>query len=157
MNDNSFLVFETGTLGEVDQMYFKYFQRFQYPDHLFFFSTDNLVELLEKTGFELIRIYRYSILPQLKLIKAVSGLNRSIQKHISISNEKEQPSPDDDIVDIKSVANSHGQSFNAKSFAKESIRNTYQYFNYVLRYKIGRIVPKAHRPQTVIVVAKKRK
>lgn len=155
MKDDSFLIFETGNLGEVDQMYFKYFQRFQYPDHLFFFSTGNLVDLLEKTGFDFIKIYRYSILPQLKLIAALSGIKNSIQKHVFRSNEKEKHSSDGEGVDIKSVANS--QSFNAKSFVKKSIKNTYQYFNYVLRYKIGRIALKAHRPQTVIVVAKKSK
>lgn len=155
MKDDSFLIFETGNLGEVDQMYFKYFQQFQYPDHLFFFSTDNLVDLLEKTGFDFVKIYRYSILPQLKMIKALSSIKNSIQKHVFRSNEKEKHSSDGEDVDIKSVA--YSQSFNTKSFVKKSITNTYQYFNYVLRYKIGRIALKAHRPQTVIVVARKSK
>ena len=153
MKDESFLIFETGNLGEVDQMYFKYFERFQYPDHLFFFSTDNLVDLLEKTGFKFINIYRYSLLHQLMAIKALSVIKNSIQKHVLKSNEKEKHLSDGGGVDLQYVANS--KSFNTKSFVIKSIKNAYQYFNYVLRYKIGHIAPNAHRPQTVIVVAKK--
>lgn len=153
MKDNSFLIFETGNLGEVNQKYFKYFQRFQYPDHLFFFSTDNLNDLLEKTDFELVKIYRYSILPQLMTIKVLSMVRKSIKRHILKSNEKEERLFEGSSVGIKSVSNS--QSFNAESFIKKSVRNVFQYFMYVLRYKIGRIAPKAHRPQTVIVVARK--
>lgn len=154
MKNNSFLVFETGNLGEVKQIYFKYFQRFQYPDHLFFFSTDNLVSLLKKTGFDVVKIYRYSILPQLKVIKALSGIKNSIQKVFFVSNKKEKHSTDGE-GDVILAANS--QPFNVKSLVKTNIINAYQYVHYVLRYQIGRIAPKKHRPQTVIVVAKKSK
>ena len=155
MKDDSFLIFETGNFGEVDQKYFKYVQRFQYPDHLFFFSTDNLIDLLEKTGFEVIKIYRYSILPQLVAIKALSVVKNSIKRHILKSNEKEAHLSEESSVAIQSATDS--QSFNAKSSIKKSVRNVFRYFMYVLRYKIGRITPKAHHPQTVIVVAKKRR
>lgn len=155
MKDESFLIFETGNLGEVDQMYFKHFQRFQYPDHLFFFSTDNLVDLLKKTGFDFVKIYRYSILPELKGMKTLTGIKNSIKKHVFKSNEKEERLSEGSSVTIQSATNS--QSFNAKSFVKKSVRNVFQYFVYVLRYKIGRIAPNAHRPQTVIVVARKRR
>ena len=157
MKDDSFLIFETGNLGEVDQIYFKYFRLFQYPDHLFFFSTDNLIDLLEKTGFEFIKIYRYSILPQLvvrkALSKAWSGVKKSINRHVPKSGKKEEHLSEGSSVAIQSSTDS--QSFNAKSFIKKIVRNVYQYPNYVLRYKVGRIAPKAHRPQTVIIVAKK--
>ena len=151
MKDDSFLIFETGNGGEVDQMYFKYFQRFQYPDHLFFFSTENLIDMLEKTGFEFIKIYRYSILPQLAAIKALSWVRNSIKRYVLKSNEKEEYLSGSS-VSIQPATDS--QSLDSKSFIKKSVRNVFQYFNYVLRYKVGRIAPKAHRPQTVIVVAK---
>lgn len=153
MKDGSFLIFETGNLGEVDQKYFKHFQRFQYPDHLFFFSTKNLVDLLERTGFKCVKIYRYSILPQLKVMKVLTSIKKAIQKHVVKFNEKEKDSSDGGSGDTKSVTNS--QSVDAKSLVKESIKHIYQYFNYMLRYKIGRIALKANRPQTVIVVARK--
>ena len=152
MKDGAFLIFETGNLGEVDQKYFKYFQRFQYPDHLFFFSTGNLVDLLKKTGFDLIKIYRYSILPQLKVKKA---LKSSIKELDLKSNEKEKPSSDGGGVGIRTVPNP--QSFDAKSLVKKNIIYLFQYLSYVLRYKIGGIALKANRPQTVIVVARKSK
>jgi hypothetical protein len=166
MEDGAFLIFETGNLGEVDQKYFKYFQRFQYPDHLFFFSTGNLVSLLEKTGFDLVKIYRYAILPQLKAMNALAALaaiKNSVQDrattdlHLEIGEpiEKEKHSSDGVGSDFEPVTDS--QSLNTKALLKKSIRISYQYVDYALRYKIGRLVPKAKQPQTVIVVARKKK
>ena len=80
MKDDSFLIFETGNFGEVDQKYFKYIRRFQYPDHLFLFSTGNLVDLLERTGLDLVKIYRYALLPQLKRMKVLSRIMSLIQR-----------------------------------------------------------------------------
>ena len=155
MKDGSFVVFETGNLGEVDQRYFKYIQLFQYPDHLFFFSNDNLIDLLERTGFEVVKIHKYSILPQLLAIRALSVVRKSIKRHILKSRAKGEYLSKGSSVDIQPAA--YSQSFNAKLFVKKCAGNILHYFMYVLRYKIGRIAPKAHRPQTVIVIARKRR
>jgi len=88
MKEGSFLVFETGNLGEVNQKYFRYFDRFQYPDHLFFFSPDNLRNLLERAGFKVLKIYRYSIIPQLLVIKITAGIRNLLIK----SNKQERRS-----------------------------------------------------------------
>lgn len=152
MKDDAFLIFETGNFGDVDRSYFKHIQRFQYPDHLFFFSTDNLIELLEKANFQLVKIHRYSILPQLLAQKVFFG----VRNLISISNqEKEKHSSNESR--IKSSTNSSSlKTKRTKSIVKKSLSNAYKYFNYLLRYKIGEIAPKTHRPQTVIVIAKKK-
>jgi SAM-dependent methyltransferase len=155
MKDDSFLIFETGNYGDVNQRYFKLIQKYQYPEHLFFFSTDNLIDLLERSGFKLIKLYRYSILPQLISIKILLGLYNLIKKYVLKNSEKEKYSSCNNSVGNLSDVNS--QSFNSKSIVRNRIIFIkYQYINYVLRYKIGRIAPKAHRPQTVIVVAKKK-
>ncbi|MBW2011407.1 MAG: class I SAM-dependent methyltransferase, partial [Deltaproteobacteria bacterium] len=72
MKAGAFLVFETGNLGEVSPLYFKYIRSFQLPDHLFFFNLGNLKELLRKTGFEFISAYRYSLLPSLRMIQIIA-------------------------------------------------------------------------------------
>jgi hypothetical protein len=43
-----------------------------------------------------------------------------------------------------------------KGSVKTRIENILQYFNYILRYKIGYILPKKYRPQTIIIIARKR-
>ncbi|MDJ0567879.1 MAG: class I SAM-dependent methyltransferase [Pleurocapsa sp. MO_192.B19] len=160
MKDESFLIFETGNLGEVDQKYFEYVPSFQYPDHLFFFSSDNLINLLEQTGFELVKIYRYSLAPQLITKKSLSNIKNSIKNIFRTSTDKtikeKKPTADRDDVESQST---DVKSFSAKSSLKQSLKGVYlyvyRYCMYLLRYKIGRIAPKVHRPQTVIVVAKK--
>ncbi|WP_237743546.1 class I SAM-dependent methyltransferase [Pleurocapsa sp. PCC 7319] len=161
MNDESFLIFETGNFAEVDQKYYQYIPSFQYPDHLFFFSVDNLAELLEKTGFQLIKIHRYSMLPQLLTMKVLSNIKQSIKKILikspDISSKPGKSTSEPYETNKTSISNF--KSSNIKSSIKKNIKNIYNfgyhYFNYLLRYKIGKLAPKAQRPQTVIVIAKK--
>jgi hypothetical protein len=140
MRDDSFLIFETGNLAEVDQAYYKYIERFQYPDHLFFFSVENLRKLLDITGFNVLRIYRYSIVPQLMLSQILAGVRRLLFKANGVKKTTE---------DIRQL--------HWDSTLKTIVRKLYQYFIYFLRYKIGNIVPKESRPQTIIVIAQKRR
>ena len=152
LKDDAYLVFETGNLGEVDPKFFDQINCFQYPDHLFFFSTENLVKLLEETGFELIKIHRYSITPQLKTKKALSKLKRSLLNLKNTSAKK-------DLGLKTSTESSTINRSTAVPGFKQKLKGIYlyaqRYFIYLLRYQLGSITPKKHRPQTIIVVAKK--
>lgn len=121
------VVFETGNLGDVEEKYYKWWTSFQYPDHLFFFSVNNLKELLLRTEFELISIYRFSILPQLILWRIVKYF----------------------------VPSQSASVLKDESFLKRIIGNVFSCFTYLVPYKLGYLLPKKGRPQTVIVVAKK--
>jgi 2-polyprenyl-3-methyl-5-hydroxy-6-metoxy-1,4-benzoquinol methylase len=154
MKDNSFLIFETGNIGDVDERYFKYFQQFQYPDHLFFFGTQNLMELLERTGFRLETIHRYSITPELFARKLLSKVKSNGKNEVNHS-------PEDDTEPAVQPASGrqadvHARRNSFKVSVKEGLRKAHKYFNYSLRYQIGHIAPKGSRPQTLIVVARKR-
>ena len=153
MKDDSFLIFETGNIGEVNEKYFKYIQRFQYPDHLFFFSTKSLFDLLDRTGFELVQMNRYSIMPQLRVIKALSVLKSYIKRFVcKFKKQKNIIKEKDSLDNIPSKSD----SFNDISFIKKGANIIVEYFLYLLRYKVGRILPKEHRLQTVIIIAKKK-
>jgi SAM-dependent methyltransferase len=69
-----FIVFETGNLGDVDPRYYRWFSGFQYPDHLFFYSVRNILDLLCRTGFQPLRIHSFGMLPELFLWKVASAL-----------------------------------------------------------------------------------
>jgi len=136
LNNNGYIIFETGNLSDVEKKYYKYLKHFQYPDHLFFFGDKNIKILLEQTGFELIKIYRYSILPQLYLLKLI----RRFATFFNTNRTDVSPN-------LQSVNSQKGR------FDK-FIKNLYSYFFYLIRYKLGRIVPKHGRPQTIIVIAR---
>ncbi len=131
LNANGLLVFETGNIAEINKDYFPAFTSFQYPDHLFFFSEHSIKLLLEKTGFELLAIHRYNILPQLKLLK---WLHKPKQPSTSAQSTQTQKN----------------------SFIKNAIKNGYYLGSYCLRYKLGAWLPKSERPQTMIVMARKK-
>ena len=159
LKDNSYLVFETGNLGEVDPEYFEQIDCFQYPDHLFFFNTKNLKELLEKTGFELVKIHRYSIAPQLQTKKTLSKLKHTLKRIIkpklkATANHDQSSTPANLKPDSVTV-NASAEQSGFKSQLKDVYLYAHRYFIYWLRYQIGKIAPKQDRPQTVIVVAKK--
>ena len=141
LNEKGFVIFETGNLGDVNNTYLKYFTEFQYPDHLFFFSEDNIKILLEQTGFELIKIYRFSILPQLLINKVLLKLVYYLNPKKKLNNSK------------KSIINQLTNDQN--SIYKQLLKNSYFYFIYLIRYKLGLIMPKKGRPQTIIVIGKK--
>jgi SAM-dependent methyltransferase len=70
------LIFETGNMGDVRPERLAMVPQFQYPDHLSFFSTRNIASLLQLSGFDPVRQFRFSIVPELLLRKAVSKLKR---------------------------------------------------------------------------------
>ena len=158
MKDDSYLIFETGNLGEVDRKYFADIDCFQYPDHLFFFNTDNLAKLLQETGFELVKIYRYSISPQLKTKKTLSRLKHSIKKVLS-QGKNQVSKPQANLQSQTPTLVSTANSVSTKSAIAKKLKSAYlyahRYFIYFLRYKVGRIAPKKNRPQTIIVIARK--
>jgi 2-polyprenyl-3-methyl-5-hydroxy-6-metoxy-1,4-benzoquinol methylase len=147
LNENGLLVFETGNLGDIKKKYFKHIKKLQYPDHLFFFSEKNLKDLLEKTGFELVKIYSYSILPQLK---STNFLKRFF------GAENRAP------ASLSAVAPARRSSrVPTKQLVAESVYRgivyLYHYFIYALRYKVGKMVFKKGRPQTLVVIARRSK
>ena len=161
MKDESFLIFETGNFAEVDPKYYQYIPSFQYPDHLFFFSMNNLSELLKQTGFELIEIHRYSLSPQLVTMKTLSNLKDSLKKILAKSSTTTPPVKSSEVNKIAKTnadaiaSQSTPSQITVKQRAKNLYKYAYQYLNYFLRYKIGSIAPKTNRPQTVIVIARK--
>jgi len=144
LTDDGLLIFETGNFAEMEPDYLRYIDKFQYPDHLFFFGTKSIYELLDRAGFEVVDIYRYSLIPQLKLKFALIRLLSFIKRSKNI-----EPNIDNNIptTDTKSPPKS--------SPIKRYLRYLYQYLIYLLRYRVGSISRKIGRPQTMIVVAKK--
>ncbi len=149
MKRNSLLVFETGYVGDVK--YHRYAKSFQYPEHLFFFSEGNLKKLLQMTGFRLIKIYRYSLLPELILLRRLrsiaapgrkDGKGPGTTSRVSMSKR-----------DTKGPSRSKGTTVGVKTLPKRILGYMYRLFRHVLRYKVGRISAKRGRPQTFIVVA----
>ncbi len=137
LNSNGYLVFETGNIGNIDKKYYDLFPAFQYPDHLFFFTEENLQVLLSQTGFELVKVYRYSIVPQLwfqKLLKKIFG---------SKNQKKEEAPP----TSQKELSN---------NLAPSMLKKMYYRLLYFLRYQLGACMPKYKRPQTLIVIAKRK-
>jgi hypothetical protein len=88
------------------------------------------------TGFKLVAIHRYSIVPHLKIMKFINWLQGSKEKKSNTFFA--QPS-----------------NTTFKSRFKNSIKLIYYYTLYIVRYKIGAWLPKTGRPLTVIVVAQK--
>jgi hypothetical protein len=96
-------------------------------------------------------------MPQLFALRMLAGI-KAVTRKFALNSKlrRKQPSGGN------SVGNPSGpnsDSFRTDSITQKVIQNAYSayaYFEYLLRYQIGRIAPKAFRPQTVIVIAKKK-
>jgi len=144
MDTDSILMFETGNFGDVDKSYYSEIPKFQYPDHLFFFSTVNIQQILEMTGFELLEIKRFSILPQLKI--------RQFLRLFKPGKKSTNPGQSGD----QAKAPARQKKSKKPNLSLSVIRWLWSYFNYFSRYYLGAISPKEGRPQTMIIVARKK-
>ena len=136
LKSGGILFFETGNIGDVDKRYYRLFEHFQCPDHLFFFGQKSLYNLMVQAGFEIIAYYRYCIIPQLLFNKVL----RLIRKPTSQKKTNHQKT----------------YITNKKSFFKNYIKQIYNYTQHTLRYKIGRYFCKKNSPETIIIVARKK-
>jgi SAM-dependent methyltransferase len=148
LEDKGFVVFETGNLGDVREKYYRLFAEFQFPDHLFFFSEDNLKTLLERSGFRLLKTHRYSIVP---LLVVFDGINKLADRVGPLKKIKRA----DEASKGRVVSAGLHQSSNREFAVKTAVKNVYNYLYYFVRYKVGYVMPKRARPQTLIIVAQK--
>jgi len=150
LKDKGFVIFETGNYGDVDQRYYSYIPGFQYPFHLFFFSENSIRKLLDQTGFNLIKIYHYSLLPQLVINRKMGSMVKAA-KGIILKNTIEEKG---NI--IYDAINGHNPENGLWSKYKQLYVNLYRHLSYQLRYSAGSIYFRKGDPQTIIVVAQKR-
>ena len=130
LRSGGFVMFETGNFADVRPEYLPRIPTFQYPDHLFFFGRKALEKLLEITGFEMLKMFSYSILSELYLAK--------LAKRYSVGNGNGKPASEKKSQSLKEIA-----------------RPAYYNLVHFMRYRVGAWTPKSGRPQTIIVVARK--
>ncbi len=141
LKEDGILFFETGNGGDLSKGWLKFIGRIQFPQHLFLFSNKNIETLCQNTGFKIIQIHRYSILPHLVAIKSLFWFKNHIYKS-QIKMENAGMAQD---LSKKQPMNSKWGIFLLKIMIL---------CNLFLRYRIGRWFPKIG-PQTIIYVAKK--
>lgn len=125
------LVLETGNLGDVDERYLSCFNRFQYPDHLFFFGEGALRRLLAGAGFRVVAVHRYGILPSLWVL-------RMKERFVTAAPGRE-------------ASRSAGPSPARGGWKRDALGVVL----HLVQYPLGRLLARRGRPQTIIVVAEK--
>lgn len=136
LNDGGVMIFETGNFGDVQSKYYSEYSHLQYPDHLFFFSEKSMKTLLNLSGMEVRKIYRYSILPHLRLMRTLGNILARRRGEVPKTGTTDEP-----------VSNASA----ADGLTKRLRRRLF----HAVRYWLGAVVPKAGRPQTILVVAQR--
>ena len=79
-----------------------------------------------------------------------------LKKIIDLIKSKEKTRNIDKTQSITEVPSSNISNPKISRFSfKQLIKNAYTYIFYLIRYKIGYVIPKKGRPQTVIFIARK--
>ena len=149
LRDDGLLVFETGNFGDVDRRHLRAIRCFQYPDHLFFFSTRNISQLLASTGFELLAIHRYSIGPELW----TQRVRTRVRKFIRRFSGDTTPAPGGPATTRVRPDARAGVSLGRR--IASMLKAVDQFAGYLVRYRLGALLPANGRPQSMIVVARK--
>jgi len=141
LRPGGFHIFETGNLADVDHRYLRLIRSFQYPDHLFFYGDRSLALLLEQTGFDHVRTYRYSVLPERwvrsKLTRLRGGANAA-----SVEQHGHDAAP----------TGAEGAASSLGALARQSL----DLFYYGLHRTVDALPTGTEVPQTLIVVARRR-
>lgn len=141
LKNNGLVVFETGNIADVNPKYLGLFSQFLYPDHLYFFGQNSLQLLLQRTGFDCVKMYKNSIMLSLLLQKA-------------LWNFKEKLKDDGSANALKPVQNTKDAT-NSRSSAKRKMRLLYRYTSHYVE-KLGAVSPKDEWPLKLVVVAQKK-
>jgi 2-polyprenyl-3-methyl-5-hydroxy-6-metoxy-1,4-benzoquinol methylase len=150
MNPGGIMIFETGNGGDIERRFFAEYSTLQYPDHLFFYSERNLRDLLARTGFELLSIIRWAILPQLRVQNLLRRAERSVRRRRA-PGARPQAAAEPQDAGIAGAPAVSARLAGARAIAA----NASDLLSYVLRYKVGAVFPKHGRPQSIMVVARK--
>lgn len=141
LKSDGVLIFETGNLGDVKEKYLRLFPKFGYPDHLFFFGKKSIENLLEQTGFELIKSYEYSkilLLVKNIILDAIRKSKADKNRHL-VKNTESEAKKGRSLHDFKSL-----------------MKKAHSYLSFLLLCKLGHLMPQKGQPQTVIVIARKK-
>jgi len=141
LKDGGILFFEPGNGGDLSQRWLKFIGGLQYPQHLFLFSKKNIEELCARTGFQIIKMYQYSIYHQLLILKWFQLLRAGMRRFICKESTKTLSGGLQEIPEI----NSWWKNLPLKGVV---------FLNFFIRYRIGRFLPR-FGPQTIIYIAKK--
>jgi 2-polyprenyl-3-methyl-5-hydroxy-6-metoxy-1,4-benzoquinol methylase len=141
LKQKGLVIFETGNIADINPRYLRLFSQFLYPDHLYFFGENSVQLLLERTGFECLKIYRNSIVVSLLLQKALWNLKDRLKDGHSLSAMRQLHAASDTVK--------------TRFSAKRRLRLLYRYTSYYIE-KLGGVFPKNTWPLKLLVVAEKR-
>lgn len=169
LKEKGIIAFETGNCADVQKRFYRFIDSFLYPEHLSFFGERSLLELLRRTGFELIVKYRTSLMPYYlwrKLDGGISWLRSEVLpkwplvKGLKKGRDWLRSSQlvrqgQNSLLITQNVGRNIGKA-EACAVSEEPwgirARNHCTYFT---RYKLGGLAPKVGRPQSLLVIARK--
>jgi len=144
LKSDGVMVFQTGNFADVEPRFLRWIDVFQYPDHLFFFGEGSLDRLLTVSGFERVATYRYSNVPQQLLYRFVAYLRTlfgsgSIESRTAGSDGEQASRP---------AASSNDSTLT------RLLKRPYHYLIFAARHRLGALVPRTGRPQSLLIVAR---
>jgi SAM-dependent methyltransferase len=169
LTDGGILAFQTGNFADVQKKFYGFIDSFLYPEHLFFFGEQSLVELFGRTGFELLATYKTSLMPYYlwrKLGDTYRFLRRNVVSKWRLVRglKKWRDQLRSLRFDGESKKGSGTAQAETRSPEKQEVysvpserwnlrlRNSCTHF---MQYKLGRFVPRRGRPQSILVIARK--
>jgi len=140
LKKDGLLVLETGNSGDLTKVVAeKYKLAWDAPEHLYWYSKDNLRELLRKTNFQLIKIDRYSIIPERLIANSkLAPFIRKIVRGGKLNRERKEQK--------RLPVGDTRTSIMTKIYAK---------INIFISYDLGRWISRRGSPASMIVFAKK--
>jgi SAM-dependent methyltransferase len=165
LNDGGVLALETGNFADVDAKYYESIGTFLYPEHLFFFGTQSLRELLKRAGLRPLAFHHSSLVPYYRWRALGQGVGRRyahvrhevlprwrVVQFLKKQRDVRRARAGGDAM-VAGVAGAAKAAVPAMPGRASWSTRASDYCTYFSRYELGRFGPKRGRPQTILVIA----
>lgn len=155
--DNGLLIFETGNVPDVLPGQLRWIPDFQYPDHLHFFGEAGVRRLLTQTGFELISLERFTLVPE---ARAAALMRRWMQIARGGADARDRPAANPGVTGRarKRATGPATERATAPAITlrlREARRWIRDQILHRLRYDLGRQLARAGDPMTLLFTARR--
>jgi len=146
LKDDGILVFETGNFGDLSKRWLNFLGRVSYPEHVYLFSRQNILDLLNLSGFACLETHYHTVVVSALFWKVFFSLTDLFAHYVKLARKGSTELPDLLSKQVKSKP-LHHTNYTFTQKLKDLLPH-------LLAYRLSKPFPHSW-PSTVIFIAKK--
>jgi SAM-dependent methyltransferase len=152
LKDDGILVFETGNFGDLSKRWITFLGRLSYPEHIYLFSRQNILDLLSLSGFACLETHHHTIVVSALFWRVFFSLKGFLAQHVKTARKGADKMP-------KLLAGQKEEAVDIMNKPFQPISYTFtdklkDLLPHLLAYRLSKLFPHSW-PSTIICIAQK--